>query len=83
MTESNGTQVIQTHVLSELLDYIEDYHGSGESRAMGNMVALYDECIAGLGFPYIKCNTTCLREDIGCLIPDIKSVQKSWLVTCF
>ena len=74
-TESNATQVIRAHVLNELLEYIEDYRCSGESLAMSDLTALYDERIADLGFPNIKCNTTRLREDIERLIPDIRSVQ--------
>ena len=74
-TESNATQVIRAHVLNELLEYIEDYRCSGESLAMSDLTALYDERIADLGFPNIKCNTTRLRKDIERLIPDIRSVQ--------
>ena len=73
--ESNETQVIRAYALNELLDFIENYRGSGESMAMTDLAALYDKRTVGLGFPAIKCNTTHLREDIKRLIPDIKSVQ--------
>ena len=75
MNESNEVQVIRAHVLNELVDYVEGYRGSGESLAMADLTALYDQRIAGLGFSSIKCNTTRLREDIERLIPDIKSVR--------
>lgn len=63
------------HVLNELLEYIEGYRCSGESLVMSYLTALYDERIANLGFPNIKCNTPRPREDIERLIPDIRSVQ--------
>ena len=75
MTESHKTQVMQAHVLSELLDYIKDHCGSGTSLAMADLTALCDKYLAVLGFPYIKCNTTRLREYIEYMIPDIKPVQ--------
>lgn len=73
--ENNETQVIRAYVLNELLDFIENYRGSGETLAMADLTALYDKRTVGLGFPSIKCNTTRLREDIERLIPDIKSVR--------
>ena len=36
MTESNKTQVIRSHVLNELLDYIEDKRGSGTTLAVAS-----------------------------------------------
>ena len=64
ITESHYTQVMRSHVLNELLDFIEDNRGSGDSLAMPHLTTLYDKRIAALSFPYIKCNTTRLREDI-------------------
>ncbi len=75
ITDSHNTQVMRAHVLNELLDFIEDNRGSGESLAMAHLTTLYDKRIAALGFPYIKCNTTRLREDIERMIPDIKAVK--------
>ena len=85
MTESNATQIIRAHALNELVDFIEDYRGSRESLAMGDLTALYDERIVGLVFLHIKCNTTCLREDIEHLSSDIKFIQMNevWLVHYF
>ena len=76
-TESHNTQVMRAHVLNELLDFIEDNHGSGESLAMTHLTTLYDKRIAALGFPCIKYNTTRLREDIERMIPDIKAVKNN------
>ena len=42
---------------------------------MADMTVLYEKCTADLGFPFIKCNTTRLREDVERLIPDIISVK--------
>ena len=64
MTESYKTQVIRAQVLNELLNFIEDKRGSRSPIAMANLTSLYDKCLAALGFPHIKCNTTRLREDI-------------------
>ena len=75
MTESNATQIIRAHALNELVDFIEDYRGSRESLAMGDLTALYEKHIVGLVFSHIKCNTTRLRENIEHLIPDIKPVR--------
>ncbi len=75
MTESPRTQVMRSHVLSELLDFIEEYRGSGKSLAMAHLTTLYDKRLDALGFPDIKCNTTRLREDIERMIPDIKAVK--------
>ena len=65
----HAAQVIRAHV--------EDNHGSRELLAISDLTAIYDKRIDTLGFPPIKCNTTRLREDAVCLIPDIKSVQKN------
>ena len=44
---------------------------------MADLTSLYDKRLAALGFSQVKCNTTCLREDIERLIPDIKSVLQT------
>ena len=75
ISESNETQVIRAYVLNELLEFIEDHRGTGDSLAMADLTVLYDKRTADLGFPHIKCNTTRLREDVERLIPDIKSVR--------
>ena len=77
ITESHNTQVMRAHVLNDLVDYIEDKRGSGESLPMAHLTTLYNKRIAALGFPDIKCNTTRLREDIERMIPDIKTVKVS------
>ena len=62
-------------MFNELLDYIDNNRGSGTPMEMADLTmltALYDKRLVALGFPDIKCNTTCLREDIECLVPDIK-----------
>ena len=43
ISESNETQAIRAHPLNELLYYIEDYRGSGETLAMADLTALYDK----------------------------------------
>ena len=80
MTETNETRVIRAHVLNELLDFIEDYDGSGESLLMAKLTTLYDKQTAAWVFSDIKCHTTHLCKDIERLIADIKSVQTkhSW-----
>ena len=68
-------QVTRAYVLNELLDFIEDYRGTGETLPMADLTALYDKHTAALLFPHIKCNTTWLRQDIERLIPDIKPLR--------
>ena len=53
-------------------DYIDNNHGSGSPMEIADLTALYDKRLVAIGFPNIKCNTKCLREDIERLVPDIK-----------
>jgi hypothetical protein len=50
-TENSEIQIIRAHVFDEVIDYIEDYCGSGESLQMAKMTSLYDNKIAALGYP--------------------------------
>ena len=76
MTESYKTQVIRAHVVSELLDYIEDKHDSGTTLAMAKLTSLYDKRLVALGFSHVKCNRTRLKENIERMIPDINPVVR-------
>jgi hypothetical protein len=58
MTES---AIQESKDATKLHDFIEDNRGSGTPLVMDDLTALYDKCIATLGFPYIKCNNTFSR----------------------
>jgi hypothetical protein len=73
--DGSAIQVIKTHVLREVIDFVEDHRGTEEPVLMPTLTTLYNKRIAALGFEQIKCNTARLQEDVERSIPDIKAVK--------
>lgn len=48
VSDTSEVQVIKAHVFNELLDFIEENRGCGETLTMSNLTALYDRRIASL-----------------------------------
>lgn len=66
LTESDPSTYSQ-----RFTDFTEDNRGSEAPLALIDLTALYNQRLVALGLPYIKRNTTRLREGIQRVIPDI------------
>ena len=76
-SESHSVKIIKAQTFEELIDYIEDHRGSGTVLSMAKLTALYDKCLASLGYPHRCGHTTRLCQYIVSMVPDIKDIERS------
>ena len=74
---SDDEQVSKELALSELIDYIESFRGSGDVIEMTDVCKWYDERLVSLGICTVTTHTTRLRETIVSSIPDLKPIKTS------